>query len=392
MKKSRLILFAIFILIVLIAIITFIRKNDKPNNPNMMTQSSEFEKNTEKLIDFDENVMRYGNNVYLLDEKRNLLLKYDPENSLTTIVHNFRNTNYCKRFFIRNNMLLFSYNNATYYSDLDGNGLSKMCNGEIVYINDDIYLYIIHNDSKDELYIASYDNKTFKTTMDIAKNLARGTSIEYLKSSDEDVFFTSSNSENEISLFEVDIKNSKVAVINKRSSNAPVEGHKLEYSNVIKTDDIYYYIIDEIAETTNEDVYVSSSLYGASRDYYFSELFADKVGKYLSYNKNNKNEVLYQKYNEKAESYVWRTTSSLGDINTNWKNFLYGDVTTLFNIKGNSIYETGYEFVNINEDLSGYKIYKVVRLKNGFYFMLVNDNSSEWYFCKDNGKNLIKIY
>lgn len=392
MKKGRLIFFAIIIIAVLTLSIYVLLRKDNPNNESIMAQSSDFKGNTEQLVDFGANVIRYGKNVYFIDEKQNLLLKYNPEKNLTSIVCNFRNFKYGKRFFIRNNNLIFSYGNNTYYSDLDGYGFSKMCNGEVVYINNDIYLYILHGDSRDELYITSYDNTTLKQTLEVSKNIAKGTTIEYLKSSDDEVFFTSKNLDNTISLFEVDIKNSKVSVINKRDGNASAKGHRLEYSNVIKTDELYYYIVDEIAETTNEDAYVSSSLYVASKEYYYSEFYDNNVGKYLAYNKKNKNEIIYQKYDENTKKYVWKNTGTVSNTISNWQSFLYGNVTSLFSINGTSIYENGYEFVDIGHDLSNYKISKVVRLRNGFYFMLENDNSSEWYFCKENSSNVLKLY
>ena len=105
MKRGRLIFFAILIITVLAVSIFVISKNDNSVDDSIVAQSTEFKGNTEKLVDFGANVMRYGNNVYFKYENKNMLLKYDPDNALTTIVHKFHDVSYGKRFFIRNNKI-----------------------------------------------------------------------------------------------------------------------------------------------------------------------------------------------------------------------------------------------------------------------------------------------
>lgn len=389
MQKKKLYFIAFLLMVLLSGVIYYAVKSGNSNDAGIMVQSSNFKSNKERLVDFGENVVKYGKMVYILDDISNYLLKYDSQNSLTSIVRSFDGYDYGKKFFIRNNKLIYSYNNATYYSDLDGNHQSKIIDGEIVFINDEIFIYIKHNTNRDELYITTYNN--LRPTNDFVHNLASGSDIKLLKASDDVVYFTCNNTENRTMLFQVDLKNSKVNVINMMQHESTENNTKKEYSNIIKTNNNLFYVVDEISLMTDSEQYERSYLYIASVDSYLTEFVSDNVLRYLAYNPNNKNQMIYLKLDDSLNKYVWK--NALFENNTyNWRDFLYGDVTYFFSVNGTSIYRDGEELVDLNIDLSSYSLNKVVRLKDGYYFLLEGESDHMWYFCKEYGDKLTKIY
>lgn len=391
LNRKKLIIIAFFIIIILITLIIVLgmtRSMDK-GNTNFAKQS-EFKSNREKLVDYDEVVMKYGNDVFILDRLSNTLVKYSLKNNTKMTIVNFGNTNYSNHYFIRNNQLIFSYNNATYYSDLTGNNMKRLTNGEVVYMDDDVYMFISHQELKDELYIVSYDNKTFRTTNALSHNIANGKTIQYLKSEGDYVYFTSINDKGNLSIFEVDVKTSSTKVISVIPIDSEYETVDKEVSDITKNNEFYYYIIKEMSPTTYEGSFLNYSyLYVRGITENFEEICADNVGLYLARTPKNKERILFEQASESGDM-IWKDTQ-FEETNYDWKELLYGDVTNYFEFENSNLLMDGQKFVEIKDSAIEYELKKVIRLDDGYYFLIANEYEHSWYHCTEKGENLVKM-
>lgn len=74
MRRKILFLIAIALLVLISTLIIFIVRVDNSSSSTNITKSMT---NSKKVIDYGENVIRYGNYVYILDELSNSIIRYD---------------------------------------------------------------------------------------------------------------------------------------------------------------------------------------------------------------------------------------------------------------------------------------------------------------------------
>lgn len=390
LDKKKLIRLAIIIIIVVIALIIALGKTSSMDkgNTNFIKQN-EFKSNSKKLVDYGENVMQFGDDTYLLDKASKSI--YRINNGLSKEVLHF-NTEPSEKFFIRSNKLIFSYDNTTYYSELDGSNVKKFTNGEVTYVDDDVYMFISHQTTKDELYITSYDNKTFRTTNEISSNLATGNSIKYLKNNDKKVYYTSISSNDKLAILEVDVESRLDKVVTRIPRNAGYAGMYYEISDILKVKDDYYFVANEMTFTTNEnDIWNYSYLYKRNIEDSSEEVIDENVGPYLYYYSKNKSELLYEKYDE--EKSIWQIADGGKSTNFEWEELRYGDVTNYFSLQGSYLAKDGEDLANIGINTENYLLEKVVRLDNGYYFSIKDEyENTIWYYFNEIDSKLIKIF
>ena len=392
LNRKKLIIVAVIIIILLLALIIILGTTRGMNKGNTnFAKQAEFKSNSEKLIDYDEPVMKYGNDIFILDKLSSSMIRYNLKNNTKSTVLDFDTTDVSEHFFIRSNKLIFSYYNTTFYSDLNGTNIQKLTNGEVVYIDDNIYIFISHKTSRDELYIVSYDNKTFRTTTNLSKNIANGRKIQYLKAEDKDIYFTSSNTNGSISLFKVDIKNDKTEIISTMSGISESDTLIYEFSDIVKDQENYYYVVKELSPTAREGNLLNYTyLYLRSISSNNEEIFSEDVGLFLAYVPKHSDSILFEQYTESGDR-IWLNNEFEQKAYT-WQELKYGDVTSYFEIIGSSLFTNEKQLVNLGIDLSEYILEKVVRLDDGYYFLISNDEEHLWYHCAEDGNNLIKIY
>ncbi|MBQ9314194.1 MAG: hypothetical protein IJ220_04220 [Clostridia bacterium] len=391
LNRKKLIIIAFFIIIALVILLIILGKTNSMDRGNIhFAKQSEFKSNSEKLVDYGNVVMKYGNDIFILDKLSNSIIKHNTKDGTNSTVIHFENANYSEHFFIRSNQLIFSYDNATYYSDLNGNNIKKFTNGEIVYIDDDVYILISHKTSRDELYIVSYNNKTFRTTMELSHNIANAKTIQYLKSDGEMVYFTSINSNGKLSILEVDVKNSISKIITQMSKDSEYANTSYEISDILKDNEYYYYVVNEMTFTTYEEKILNYSyIYQRNVSENYEEIMAEDVGPYLKYHPKEKDTVLYEQYLESGDM-IWQ--NMLHEETTySWKELAYGDVTNYFSLENSSVYRDKEKLADLGMDVSEYTLKNVIRLDDGYYFMIDNEYNHIWYHCGENGDNLVKI-
>jgi len=389
-RKKKLIILAFLLFVILVALIIVLgtTKNMDRGNVNFL-KDAEFQQNTKKLIEPDDVLLKYGNDVYILDEKSNSIIKYASNTGISSFIINLGSDSY-KKLFVRSNHLIFSSTNATYYSDLNGNNILKLTNGEVVYINDDIYLFVNHATSRDELYIISYNNKTFKSTTNLSNMIATGKRIKYLKADGNSIYFTSVNSQNDLIVFEVNIKDSNVRIITKRSAYDESENMTYQLSDILKDDENYFYVVEELISTTNEQGLLNYRyLYRRSINDSNEEIMDENVGPYLVWNAK-KSSIMYEIIEESGNR-VWQELGKFETSNDTWEQLKNGDVTEYFSIDGTTIHKENTMLVDLNMDLSDYQIVKVICIEGEYYFSIANEINQYWYHCDLEGNHLVKI-
>lgn len=391
LNKKTLIIIATIVLVIVIALIIALGKTSSMDkgNTNFIKQN-EFKSNSKKLTDYDENVMQYGEDTYLLDKASKAIYRIN-DRTIDKILQ--FNAEPSEKFFIRSNKLIFSYGDVTYYSDLDGKNVAKLTNGEVNYIDDNVYMFISHQKSNDELYIISYDSKNFRATNEISSNIAYGSSIKYLKADGKNVYYTSVNSNNKLSILEVDIENRTAKLITKISKDSGYANMYFEVSDILKTKDGYYFVVNEMTSTTNEDnIFNYSYLYRRNIEENSEEIIDENVGPFLNYYSKVKDEIIYEKFDEDGNG-IWQTSNELKQTNYEWEEFKYGNVTSHFDIEGTNLIKDGETFADFERDMEEYILEKVVRLDNGYYIS-VNDGieTTMWYHCDEDGNNMEELF
>lgn len=396
MGKKKLIIIAFILLILIIIVILALGRTGNTTNKTQMHSSyTEFKSNSQKLIDYDENVVKYGNDVYFLDDLSSSIIKYDMKSKESQIVINFSDKTYSDRFFIRSNKLIFSYDNKTYYSDLNGENVTNFCDGTVIYIDDNSYIYISHDGKKDSLSIVSYNYKNFKTFPNTYYNLAKGRNVEYLKSMDNKVYVTSKNLDETISLLEIDIKNSQLTLVSRLSSENEKAMITKAYSDVIKGDGYYYFIVKEVMHSHFSEQDGACYLYSRNIKDSIEEYMSNNIGYHLAYDPKIRGEILFEEFNNDDVSNAqseWLYITDRKVSNYSWNELVYGDVTSYFSIKDMNLYSQEGKIANLEIKEGYYNLERVIRLDDGYYFCIDGSNDHTWYRCDENGNNLEKMY
>lgn len=384
MQKKRKILLVILI-IILIALAVIMSLSAKPAS---QTSGTNYAKNKYTIYNQGGNVLEYGDYTFFVDNNSKSIFRYDNKNFSTMQIIKSNNSFYEKLFIINNN-LIFSTNGITYYISLEDNSdnqYKKFVNGQIEYITEDLYIYVKEDNSANYLYISSYNSETFRGTNEMFYTLAQGYNIEFLKQIDDELYFTSTNSDDSVSLFEVDLKNYQTTLVVREFLEDNEVNTYLEFEDVEKTDSVYYYVLSRNELTTATLPNTRYYLYNRNIEYPYKEFSDQDVVPYLYKNSENSDDILYQSYTEYSVEPVWNVEV------TNWKEFVYGDVTRFFSIDNSKLILDGEILVDLAQDFSEYEVKYALRMNDKYYILLSNDAGLySWYSCSENGDNLSKI-
>lgn len=379
MRKKRIIL----LIVLLVVLIVLAIATSLSSKPASQTGGTNYTKNKYTIYNQGENVLEYGDYTFFVDNSSKSIFRYDNKNFTTTQIIKSKNSFYEKLFVINNN-LIFSTDNITYYIPVDGGEYKKFFDGRIEYITEDLYIYVKEDNSANYLYISSYDATTFRSTNQMFYTLAKGYNIKFLKQLENILYFTSTNSDDSVSLFEIDLKDYKTTLIVREFLEDNEINTYLEFEDVEKTDTEIYYVLSRNELTTATEPNTRYYLYTRNIEYAYKEFCVADVVPYLY--KNSDDEVLYQRYTEYSVEPVWNSEI------TNWEEFIYGDVTRFFEIDNSNLMLDDEKFITLSENYSGYKVKYVLRINGKYYILLSNDAGLyTWFSCNEDGSNLKEI-
>lgn len=384
MQKKRIIMLVAIVIVLVILVIFMNLDTNKSSSSNNVNYS----KNEFPVYNQGGNILEYGDYAYFVDNYSNSIFRYNKQTSASMQIIKSEYS-FGKKLFVINNNLVFSTNGITYYISLkgDANGeYKKFVDGRVVYMTEDMFLYIKNMNGVNNLYISSYNSETFSITNKMFYTLAQGYYINFLKQLDDELYFTSTNSDKSVSLFAVDLKNNKTTLVVREFLEDDMVNTYLEFNDVAKIDNEIYYVLSTNELTTATKPNTRYYLYSRNIAYDYKELADQDVEPYLYNNPENKDEILYQRYTEYSVEPIWSA-----DV-PDWKEFIYGDVTRFFAIDSSKLILDGVDFVNLGQDYSGYAIESVYRINGAFYVLLSNEDSNySLYSCNEDGSNLHKI-
>lgn len=384
MKRRRaLIALLVLIIFLLVLIIIFLNRNNERDDSNV----NDFQTNKGTVYNQGQSVLKYQDYIFLIDELANSIIRYDIQDNVSHLVAATQGYKFDDTMYIVNNKLVYSNNNVTYYSDADKLSRSKFTDGRIVYINDDIYIYILQEEDLQYLYITSYDNTNFRKTNELFYNLAKGYQINYLKESGGLLFFTSINSDQSITLFTVDLKNSEVTLIARETSYAS-DTSRGEIVEAVRHGNDIYYIVAEYQKMTNGESLAGYDLMIRPIDAAFSEFVNSDIEPHLFVVDD---ELYLGKYDSETSKYSWKTTFSEVPLD-NWIDKIHGDISKYFKFKNSKLYFNEEELITLNNVYLDYTIAKVVYCDDAVYVLLEKDSSYVWISCKMDGSEFTNIY
>lgn len=380
--KRKIIVLTVIIVLLLIVVLTNLDTKSSPSSNSVTYSQNEF-----PVYNQGGNILEYGDYTYFVDKYSNSIYRFNRKNASTLKIVESENP-FEEKLFIINNNLIFSTNYITYYVSLNGdsNGkYEKFIDGKVLYMTEDLYLYVKKTTSISYLYISSYDSKTLSSTNKMFYTLALGHNINFLKQLGDELYFTSTNSDDSASLFSIDLKNYKTTLIVREFLNDEVNTY-LKFNDVVKTDELIYYVLSTNELTTATKPNTRYYLYTRNIEYDYKEFSAEDVEPYLYADPKDENNVLYQRYTEYSVEPVWNEEVS------DWKEFVYGDVTRFFEINNSTLTREGDKFVNLGQDYSNYELEYVYRLNGSLYVLISNESEMRsLYFCNEDGSNLSKI-
>ena len=404
MKRRTILLIALVTMFVLLGVLLYV-----PRKKNLDTQKEQEsiltgEKNVAKVFNQGENIISYNNYTFMVDTEKNAIIRYSEKENLGRQIIYAQKEVIGNQLFVMGNKLIFNVAKDTYCSDLDGSNSIKLINGNIVYMNEDIFVYILQDTNAEYVCITSYSNTSLNRTPDTLFNIAKGNDIRFLREYDNVLFFYSHNINGTTTLFSVDLNNSKSNVI----INLPTKGDDTRYDfvDIVKIEDVVYPLQVEYQISTNFETYASNTLYFAYIDKVVWENYATNIeprkrvftdGKKLfvkEYNTETKQyEWFYRKYDLKDGEYKEEKTGVL-DQNSKeyWTNTLYGDLTDLFTLENGELKMDGLSFTTLENDYKNYTL-KYAGLFSDKIYILINQNGKNIWFRFDNdGSNPKKIY
>lgn len=388
-KRLLLIIFSIIIILAIILLVSFTQKDFNPYD----IEADNYLKNTESVLNQGSEFLKYDNNLYFINDRTKAIIKYNSKENIVTPIISLKGYDLGDKLHLISNKLIYTVGQNTYYSNLDGTDTYKFASGRVVYINDDVYVYIVEKDSYQSLYVASYDSKTFMRTNDIFFNLANGYKIRYIKVIEDILFFESENTDRSLTLFSIDLKEYKSKVIARREMNTGDDYSQIKFSDVIQNDKSLYFIFSDINTTTyGESDTVDNSIYGQEVEFSISEFVANEVENRLYFAPTEEKELIYEKYNDETQKYDWYNESHTL-LSYEWEDIVEGDVKKYFEYKDSAITKDNEAFLSLDSAYAPYSL-EIARYYYGeFYFMLSHESGSHiWFTCKRDGSELKKIY
>lgn len=386
MKKRTLLTILLFLLIIfLVFLLIFGREDtneiDDPANVN-------FESNQGEVFNQGESVLKYQDNIFLIDNLSNSIVKYNTKNDNSSVISRFNNYSYNDNMYIVNNKLLYSINNLTYFMSLDTLKSEKFTDGNLVYIDDEIYMYILQEDSLQYLYVTSYDGTSFRRTNDIFYNLAKGYKINYLKESNGLIFFSSVNSDDSTTLFSVNLENYEITLV-ARETNYTTDTSRGVIVDAVKFENDIYFTVANIFSTTETELISDYDLYVRPIDSTFSEFLRGNVDPYLL---TIDNELIYGKFNSESDKYEWEILYEDGTFE-NWFKYVKGDISRYFTFEDLKLYFNGKELRTFEEIYSDFSISYATYCDEKIYILFENGSLAHvWFSFNVDGSEFNKIY
>lgn len=403
MKRRTILLIALVTMFVLLGVLLYV-----PRKKNLDTQKEKEsvlngEKNVAKVFNQGENIISYNNYTFIVDTERNSIIRYsEKENSGKQVIY-ATNEAIGKQLFVMGNKLIFNVAQNTYCSNLDGSNSIKLIDGNIVYMNDEIFVYILQDTTAQYVCITSYSNSNLSRTNNTFFNLAKGNDIKFLKEYDKVLFFYSHNTNGTTTLFSVDLNNSKSNVL----INLPAQSddERYDFVDIVKIENIVYPLQATYQISTDHETYASNTLYLAYIDKVVWENYATNVkplrvftdGKKLFVKEysddTNQYEWFHRKYDPEDDIYI---EEKLGVLDQNskeyWTNTLYGDLTDLFTLENGELKMDGLSFTTLENDYKNSTL-KYAGLFSDKIYILINQNGKNiWFRFDKDGSNPKEIY
>ena len=402
MKRRTILLIALAAMIVLLGVLLYVPRKKNLDAQKEKEEIIAGEKNVAEVFNQAENILSYNGYTFIVDSEKNAIIRYsEKENQGKQIIY-ATNETIGNQLFVMGNKLIFNVGKNTYYSDLDGKNSSKITDGNIVYMDNDVYLYILQDTMSQYVCLASYNNQNLEKTGDTI-NIAQGNDIRYLKEYDKVLFFYSYNTNRTTTLFSVDLNNSSSNVL----INLPTKGNdeRYDFVDIAKVEDIVYPLQATYQISTDHETYSSNTVYLAYIDKVVWENYATNIkplrvftdGKKLfvkEYSRDtNQYEWFYRKYDPKDDIYVEEKLDVL-DKNSKeyWPNVLYGDLTELFTLENGELKMDGLLFTTLENDYKNSTL-KYAGLFSDKVYVLINQSGKNiWLRFDNDGSNPKKIY
>ena len=403
MKRRTILLIALAVMIVLLGVLLYVPRKKNLDAQKEKEEIIAGEKNVAEVFNQGENILSYNGYTFIVDAEKNSIIRYsEKENQGKQIIY-ADDATIGNQLFVMGNKLIFIVDENTYYSNLDGSSLAKLIDGKIVYMNDNVMVYILQDVSAQYVCLASYNNKSLNRTTDLFFNIAKGNEIKFLKEYDETLFFYSYNTNETTTLFSVDLNKSESNVI----VSLPTQSNdtRYEYIDIAKIGNMIYPLQAAYQKSTDHETYSSNTLYVAYIDSIVWENYASNIiprrvftdGKKLFVKEyttdTNQYEWIYRKFNEKSGNYIYEKTGVLDkDSKEYWTNTLYGDLTDLFTLESGELKMDGLLFTTLENDYKNSTL-KYAGLFSDKVYVLINQSGKNiWLRFDNDGSNPKKIY
>ena len=403
MKRRTILLIALATMIVLLGALLYIPRKKNIDTQKEQEKALTGEKNVAKVFNQGENILSYDGYTFIVNTEKNSIVRYsEKENHGAQIIY-ANDKAIGNQLFVMGNKLIFNVGQNTYCSDLDGSNLTKLIDGNIVYMNDDVFVYILQDTTAEYVCITSYSNSNLKRTTDTFSNVAKGNDISFLREYDKVLFFCSHNTNGTTTLFSVDLNNSKSNVL----MNLTTEGESERYDlvGIAKVGNVVYPLQVTYQISTNYESYSSNTLYYAYIDKIIWETYANDIKPLRVFTNGEK--IFVKQYNTDTKQYEWfyrnydqendiYIEEKLGVLDKNseyyWTNTLYGDLTDLFTLESGNLEMDGLLFATLEENYKDSTL-KYAGLFSDKVYVLVNHNGKgTWFRFNSDGSNLVKIY
>ena len=403
MKRRTILLIALAAMIVLLGVLLYVPRKKNLDAQKEKEEIIAGEKNVAEVFNQGENILSYNGYTFIVDTERNSIIRYsEKENSGNQIIYADDGT-IGNQLFVMGNKLIFNVDENTYYSNLDGSSSAKLIDGNIVYMNDNVMVYILQDVSAQYVCLASYNNKSLNRTTDLFFNIAKGNEIKFLKEYDETLFFYSYNTNETTTLFSVDLNKSESNVI----VSLPTQSNdtRYEYIDIAKIGNMIYPLQAAYQKSTDHETYSSNTLYVAYIDSIVWENYASNImprrvftdGKKLFVKEystdTNQYEWIYRKFNEKSGNYIYEKTGVLDkDSKEYWTNTLYGDLTDLFTLESGELKMDGLPFATLDNYYRNATLRYAGLFTNEVYILVNQNRKNIWFRFDKDGSNPKKIY
>lgn len=404
MKRRTILLIALALIIVLLCVLLYIPRKKNYDEEKERELILNGEKNVAEVFNQGENILCYNGYTFIVDKEKNSIIKYSEKDSVgTQIIHSVQET-IGNQIFIMGNRLIFNRGNSTYSSDLNGKNSKKVTEGNIVYMDDNVFVYILQDVSSQYVCITSYNNKNLERTTDMLFNIAKGNEINYLKRQDKILFFYSYNTNGTTTVFSVDLDKSESKVlINSTTQN---EDERYEYVDVAKIGNILYSLQATYQFSTDHETYSTNAIYTTYIDTIVTECCMRNTKPAMRIFTDGK-KLFTKEYNSDTKQYDWVYGSfddngdfvtekvSILDKNSKeyyWTNILYGDLTELFTLENGELKLNGSPFTTLTIDSKNLAL-KYAGLFSEKVYVLINQSGKNiWFRFDKDGSNPKKIY